>query len=80
LFNYLKDGVEVFYSHAAFVGRLKQGLVSAGVDHTQFSAHSLRRGGASYAYEIGLSPLQIKQRLHGYQGVVNGTPHFQRFH
>jgi integrase/recombinase XerD len=62
LFNYLKGGVEVFYSHAAFIGRLKQGLVSAGVDHTQYSAHSLRRGGASFAYEIGLSPLQIKQR------------------
>jgi hypothetical protein len=62
LFNYLKNGVEVFFSHAAFVSRLKQGLVSAGVDHTQFSAHSLRRGGASFAYEIGLSPLQIKQR------------------
>jgi hypothetical protein len=62
LFNYLKGGVEVFYSHGAFIGRLKQGLVSAGVDHTQYSAHSLRRGGASFAYEIGLSPLQIKQR------------------
>jgi hypothetical protein len=44
------------------VSRLKQGLVAAGVDQTLYSAHSLRRGGASYAHEIGLSPVQIKQR------------------
>jgi hypothetical protein len=33
-----------------------------GLDTNAFSAHSLRRGGASYAFELGLSPLQIKLR------------------
>jgi hypothetical protein len=32
------------------------------VDPSVYSAHSFRRGGASYAFELGLSPLQIKLR------------------
>ena len=62
LFNFLRDGVEVFMSPGDFVKRLKSALLSVGVDQTEYSAHSLRRGGASYAFEIGISPLQIKQR------------------
>jgi hypothetical protein len=62
LFNFLSRGVENFFSPSMFVVRLRQALKLTGLNAAQFSAHSLRRGGASYAFEIGLSPLQIKQR------------------
>ena len=62
LFNFLEKGVEIFMSHSKFVSRLKLGLTFAGVDQGKFSAHSFRKGGASYAFEIGVAPLQIKQR------------------
>ena len=45
-----------------FVARLTTLLSSLGVNASDFSAHSFRRGGASYAFSIGLSPLQIKLR------------------
>ena len=32
------------------------------MDPKLYSAHSLRRGGASYAFLSGLNPLQIKSR------------------
>jgi hypothetical protein len=62
LFNFKRGGKEVFYSQANFVADLKRFLSLAGVNQTLYSAHSLRRGGASYAFEQGVSPMQIKQR------------------
>jgi hypothetical protein len=62
LFNYVQDSSEVFFGHAGFVSKLKVLLVRLGVDPKLYSAHSLRRGGASFAFLSGLSPLQIKSR------------------
>jgi hypothetical protein len=62
LFNYLFAGREMRLDQAAFVVRLKSCLKSAGVGASGYSAHSFRRGGASYAFEMGVSPLQIKLR------------------
>jgi hypothetical protein len=62
LLSYLVQGRIVSFIHAAFVTRLKSVLTSVGVDSSQYSAHSLRRGGASFAFRAGLSPLDIKQR------------------
>ena len=62
LFNFLQSGVEITLSHTKFVSRLKSLLSLIGVDSQKYSAHSLRRGGASFAFRAGLSPLEIKQR------------------
>jgi hypothetical protein len=62
LFNYCLAGREVMLTQSGFVTRLKSVLHSIGLNSGKYSAHSFRRGGASYAFELGLSPLQIKLR------------------
>jgi hypothetical protein len=62
LFNYLAGGRECFMTQSMFVARLKVILSRLGVKSGDYSAHSFRRGGASYAFSLGLSPLQIKLR------------------
>ena len=48
-------------THAVFVSALKDLLRRIGVDATQYSGQSFRRGGASFAHNtVGLSPLYIK--------------------
>ena len=39
---------------------LKSCIVSLGLDPTQYSPHSFRRGGATFAFHAGASPLFIK--------------------
>jgi hypothetical protein len=62
LFNYLLNGREVSLTSAVFVVRLHKVLDSLGYRAVDYSAHSFRRGGASYAFSLGVSPLQIKLR------------------
>jgi hypothetical protein len=62
LFSFMSHGHEVVLTQQAFVSRLKGLLVKVGLDSSIFSAHSFRRGGASYAFQLDLSPLQIKLR------------------
>jgi hypothetical protein len=50
LFNFVRAGAECAFVHAGFVGLLKKVLGRMGVDHRLYSAHSLRRGGASFAF------------------------------
>jgi hypothetical protein len=45
-----------------FVSRLKRAVESCGLDQTKFSCHSLRRGGATFSFECGVSADQIKLR------------------
>jgi integrase len=46
--------------YAALVGRLKAWLAAAGYDPAAFSGHSLRRGGATAAFQAGVDPLFIR--------------------
>jgi hypothetical protein len=62
LFSYAVGGREVVLVQRVFVSKLRALLVKVGVDPLIYSAHSFRRGGASYAFQLGLSPLQIKLR------------------
>jgi hypothetical protein len=62
LFNYVEGGVEKFFSHSAFVSRLKSGIKSVGRDPSEISCHSLRRGGATLSFACGVSCDQIKLR------------------
>jgi hypothetical protein len=62
LFNYTCAGREITFSQAAYVTRLHTLLKCVGFDPSLYSAHSLRRGGASFAFQVGLSHVQIKSR------------------
>jgi hypothetical protein len=62
LFSYLNNTVVAGLSHTQFVARLRGLLISLGYNPTHYSAHSLRRGGASLCFRAGMSILQIKQR------------------
>jgi integrase len=62
LFNYVEGGVEKMFSHSVFVKRLKLGLLRSGNKAADFSCHSFRRGGATLAFSIGMSAIDIKLR------------------
>ena len=62
LFSYSTPAGFVVLSQVPFVKRLKSLLAVAGYKASQYSAHSLRRGGASFAFNSGVSPLIIKAR------------------
>ena len=62
LFNYVTSGVEVGFTHAFFVKRLKAGLLSTGHRASEISCHSFRRGGATLGFSIGMSAIDIKLR------------------
>jgi hypothetical protein len=49
-------------THTGFVGLLKTVLAKCGLSPSNYSGHSLRRGGCSYAFSLGISPLLIKLR------------------
>jgi hypothetical protein len=44
-----------------FVGRIRQCLVSRGLEAHRYAGHSYRRGGASFGYKIGLSVETVRQ-------------------
>jgi hypothetical protein len=62
LFNYCVRGRGTFYSHPAFVARLKHGIKVCGMDPSDVSCHSLRRGGATLSFQCGITADQIKMR------------------
>ena len=55
-------GKEVSFSHAFFIRRLKAGLQQTGNDASAMSCHSFRRGGATLAFSVGMSAIDIKLR------------------
>ena len=62
LFNFVKSGVECTFSSAFFMKRLRDLLKRTGHPASSISCHSFRRGGASLAYMIGMSAVDIKLR------------------
>ena len=50
------------FTHKAFVGRFKDSLTRIGVNSAQYSGHSFRRGGATFAFQCGATPAQIKEQ------------------
>ena len=60
LFSYkLADDI-YFLDYKTFTRLLSTMLLKAGVDRTLYSGHSLRRGGATYAFQCGVPPAYIK--------------------
>lgn len=62
LFSYRKGKKVSWWTHSTFVERLRFLLKKAGYNPCSYSGHSFRRGGASLAFELGLSLTQVKQR------------------
>ena len=49
-------------THKCFVGRFKSELSHIGMDSARYAGHSFRRGGATFAFQCGASPAQIKEQ------------------
>jgi hypothetical protein len=47
-------------THTNFVGRFKRLVKECGLDWTKYSGHSFRRGGATFAFNLGANPELIK--------------------
>lgn len=62
LFNYLSAGKDTFYSHSAFMARLRSDVKQCRLDMCATSCHSLRRGRATLSFACGLSNEHIKMR------------------
>ena len=60
LFTFLRQGKGKVLTHGVFVQRLRELLRQVGLPAQDFSGHSFRRGGASFAFEAGVSPDLIK--------------------
>ena len=60
LFSYSMPGGTVALTHTAFVSYLRKCLLKTGLDPAQFSGHSFRRGGASFALQCGIPADWIK--------------------
>ena len=50
-FLYMEGGNVVPLTHFSFLTKLKDSLKKIGIDPTQYSGHSFRRGGASFAFQ-----------------------------
>ena len=59
-FSYYEKGCLKCVTHKSFVEYLKFLLVKIGLDPSQWSGHSFRRGGASLLYRLGIDPLTIQ--------------------
>jgi len=59
-FGYVVDGAYVALSYSVLLSTMKGLLAQVGQQPEKFAGHSLRRGGATYAYHCGVNPLFIR--------------------
>ena len=57
-FLYSKGVLPSPITHAVFTAKLRRSLCSAGLQPSQYSGHSFRRGGATYAFRCG-APVEL---------------------
>ena len=50
------------FTHISFVSRFKESLSRIGLNPAQYAGHSFRRGGATFAFQCGATPAQIKEQ------------------
>lgn len=62
LFDYVVSDTVKQFTHSFFMQKLRKILKQTGNNATDISCHSFRRGGATLAYQVGLSPVDIKLR------------------
>jgi hypothetical protein len=61
-FSFPVDGRLTTLTHRAFVAQFKTHLLFLGYDPSQYAGHSFRRGGATFAFQCGAPPAQIKEQ------------------
>ena len=62
LFSYPTKNEFTFFNHATFTTYLKKALDMSGHQSSQYSGHSFRRGGASFAFLCGIPSDLIKMQ------------------
>lgn len=63
LFSFVNEvGGLGYLDHCEFVRQLKHCIKLCGLDVQMYSGHSFRRGGCTFAFALGLSPVLIKLR------------------
>lgn len=62
LFSYENRGNIEFFTHSSFVTKLRNCLTKLGYDPTKYSGHSFRKGGCTHGFQLGLSPVVLRQR------------------
>ena len=63
LFTYVDVNGELKYlCHTSFVKLLRDILKLCSLDSSLYSGHSFRRGGCTFAFQLGISPVLIKLR------------------
>lgn len=61
-FSFPVEGRLTTLTHRAFVAQFKAHLPYLGYDPSQYAGHSFRRGGATFAFQCGAPPAQIKEQ------------------
>jgi hypothetical protein len=59
-FGYMEGTVYTPLSYRVLLSGIKSLISAIGLDPEQFAGHSLRRGGATYAFQCGVNPLFIR--------------------
>lgn len=80
LFLYKENKEIKWYSHATFTTQLKMILKTMGFNPKDYSCHSFRRGGASFAFGQDMSILDIKQRGDWASNAVEKYIHLDKVH
>jgi integrase len=62
LFSYFLHGRIHLITHSVFVKKLKGLIVATGRSPADYSAHSFRRGGTSFAFSLNMPLLHVKSR------------------
>ena len=79
LFGYFdEDDCPKYLTHNSFTTLLKLFVDKVGYDSTKYSGHSLRRGGATLGFQVGLSITQIKKRGDWTSSAVNSYIHVSK--
>ena len=60
LFSFLADGGIQILDYKTFTDLFRTTIAAAGIDSSLYSGHSLRRGGATYAFKCGVPAAYIK--------------------
>ena len=83
LFSFPTPGGIHIYTQREFVNRLHKLLGSAGLNSHEYSGHSFRRGGATWAFAAGLPADMIRLmgdwRSNAYQRYIDPSP-YMKFH
>ena len=78
LFLYYQNGHITWWTHDSFLKRLRELLQKIGLKPSDFSCHSFRRGGASFAFDQEMSLIEIKQRGDWSSGAVENNIHINQ--